>query len=219
MRKLTKEIESNLRNFDRSFRQAFPSFSWAGKVYFTVSVDAFDGAVRRVNSEMALLFGIDEIAKLHGAAASLEPLFHHELFHMHHGHVNPSPKDDRTLLYPLWNEGLAVFVAKKLNSKATWAQLVLSDEMVRQGTRLLPTLAKELRPHLKGSTEEYYRDFFLGAGKRQGIPNRVGYFVGFRVVQEVAKDRTLNELVSLRGKELFSAVDSVLARFATSVGP
>ncbi|MCB9558023.1 MAG: hypothetical protein H6707_18055 [Deltaproteobacteria bacterium] len=214
MRKLTEEIAFNLRNFDRTFRQAFPSFSWQGKVYFTVSVDAFDGAVRRVNGEMALLFGIDKIAKLHGSGASLEPLFHHELFHMHHGHVNPSPMDDRTLLYPLWNEGLAVFVAKKLNPDATWGQLVLSDDMVRQGTQQLPSLAKELRPHLKGSTEASYRDFFLGAGKRQDIPNRVGYFVGFRVVQEVAKERSLAQLVRLRGKALFDAVDGVLARFA-----
>jgi len=214
MRRLTHEIESNLRGFDDSFRRAFPSFAWRGKVYFTVSLDAFDGTVRKVEKEMALLFGVDKIAKIHGAGASLEPLFHHELFHVHHGAITPQPEDDRTLLYPLWNEGLAVFVAKKLHPHASWQQLVLSDEMVRRGAEQLPRLACELRPHLKGSTEAAFRDFFMGAGKRSDIPNRVGYYVGLRVVQEVARARSVEELARLRGKELFIAVDGALARLA-----
>jgi Predicted Zn-dependent protease (DUF2268) len=219
MRRLTREIEANLGRFDHSFKHAFPDFSWRGSVYFTVAVDAFDGAVRKVDGKMALLFGIDKIAKLHGADASLEPLFHHELFHMHHGAVNPSPAGDRTLLYPLWNEGLAVYVAHKLNPKATWPQLVLSDAMVRRGTELLPKLAAELRPHLKGTTEAAYRDFFLGAGKRADIPKRVGYFVGYQVVKLVARDKTLDQLVRLRGKELFGAVDEALKTLAVGGKP
>ncbi len=62
MRHVSQTFRSDLTRYDQSFRQAFRNMSWAGTVYLTISVDAFDGAVRRIGTEPALLFGIDRIS-------------------------------------------------------------------------------------------------------------------------------------------------------------
>ena len=117
------------------------------------------------------------------------------------------------MLNPLWMEGLAVYVSKQLNPKATWSELELSDDMVRDASAMLPALAKEIRPNLNATTEETYRDFFLGAGKRADLPKRSGYYVGYRVAARLGQGKNLSDLARLRGPELRRAVDEALASF------
>lgn len=217
MHKISLSLGRDLKQYDASFRATFPDMKWNGNVYFTVSIDAFDGALRKVDGKMALLFGIDKIAKIHGADADLGALFHHELFHVYQEDVNPRkevPEDaPHGVLDPLWSEGLAVYVSKVMHPQATWKQILLSDEMIEQTTTKLPKLAGELRQHLDASTEEFYRDFFLGAGKRADVPIRCGYYMGFRIAERAAKGRTLSELARLAGPELRAIVDAVLAEW------
>jgi len=218
MRRLSEQASKELARHDESFRALFPDMTWSGRVVFTVSIDAFDGAVRKVGDQPALLFGIDKIAKLHGERASLAPLFHHELFHVHHETKNPTPVEPEEgphgLLQPIYREGMAVYVSKLLHPRATNDDLLLSDAMVRDGTARLPRLAAELRALLDDATEADYRDFFLGRGQRGDVPVRVAYWIGLRVMEELAKTRTLEDLVVLRGPALRSAVDGALASFA-----
>lgn len=217
MRTLSQKMNQELQQHDETFRRAVPDMAWKGTVYFTVSVDAFDGAVRPVAGKDALLFGLDKVARLHGSDANLAALFHHELFHVHHGMkmtCAPEAADGpHGLLMPLWMEGLAVRFSKTLNPRATWKQLLLDDAMVDRGNALLPQLAHELRGALVDTTEQTYVDYFRGAGTRTDIPKRVGYYVGYRVADELARTRTLQNITTLCGAELLSAVDGVLAGF------
>ncbi len=210
MRRISDGVAKDLVQYDATFRNAFPDMDWTGTVYFTVSLDAFDGAVRTVKGERALLFGIDKIARLHGEDAALEPLFHHELFHLYH--ILKSPPPDYSgpgpfgLDSPLWAEGLAVYVAKSLNPKATARQLVLSDIMIAESDANMETIATELLTLLDDATEAQYRDFFSGAGERTDIPKRCAYYVGMKVVEHAAKTRTLQELASLQRDEISRVV-------------
>src|SRR5262249_28327053 len=111
MRTLSTRLRSDLSRYDLTFRQAFPDMAWSGTVYFTISLDAFDGGTRRVSGKEALLFGIDKIAVLHSPQANLSALFHHEIFHVYQSHVRGgdpvSDAEGAGLLEPLWAEGLA----------------------------------------------------------------------------------------------------------------
>jgi hypothetical protein len=217
MRRLSGQMQDDLQRHDETFRRAVPDMAWTGTVYFTVSVDAFDGAVRQVNGKDALLFGLDKVARLHGADANLAALFHHELFHVHHAMkmacAPEPPEGPHGLLLPLWTEGLAVRFSKALNPQASWKQLLLDDGMVERGNAMLPQLARDLRAALLDTTEQNYVDYFRGAGARTDIPKRVGYYVGYRVADELAQTRNLQELTTLCGAELLAAVDGVLAGF------
>jgi hypothetical protein len=222
MRRLSARLASDLTRYDATFRRAFPRMRWSGTVYFTLSIDAFDGAVRQVGAEEALLFGIDKIAAIHGADANLSALFHHELFHMHHQTHCPSPDYQGPgpfgLRDPLWREGLAVHVAKLLNPEAGWSALLLHDEMVARADADLARIAAELQRLATEASESDYRDFFLGSGARHDLPKRVGYYLGYRIAAEVAKTRPLDAMVSLCGKDLEAAVNAALATLART-GP
>ncbi len=216
MRALSGSVKSDLERFDQSFRQVFPDMHWDGTVYFTISVDAFDGAVRKVDGALALLFGIDKIALLYGKEANLAALFHHELFHLHHAELckmpEPTEEGPNGLWPPLWTEGLAVYVSHHLNPKATLRQLTLSDEMKSEADAKLPALARDLLRVLDDAREEDFRDFFLGAGQRDDVPKRVGYYIGYRIASSLAKQMPFNRLVRLCGEELRAAIERELQR-------
>ncbi|MBK9001285.1 MAG: hypothetical protein IPM35_36660 [Myxococcales bacterium] len=216
MRALGRSVEQDLGRFDASFRQVFPDMSWDGTVYFTVSVDAFDGAVRRVDGRLALLFGLDKIALLYGPDASVGPLFHHELFHLHHQKLcsmpEPKPEGPNGLWPPLWTEGLAVYVSHHLNPKATLRELTLSPEMVSAADARMAPLAGELLRLLDDAREEDYRDYFLGAGQREDVPKRAGYYIGYRLARSLSKQMSFDRLVRLCGDELRTAIERELQR-------
>lgn len=221
MKRLAREIGATLGTQDATFRRVFPDMKWQGTVYFTASIDAFDGATRPVatptgTKETALLFGIDKIVKLYGNDARIGPLFHHELFHCYQEDVNPSlgtSSESHGMLEPLWEEGLAVYVASRLNPDATLRELTLTEEMVRAADGRLPAIAAEILTQLDGATEEAYRDFFLGSGKRADLPKRVGYYVGLRVAGVVAERHggDLPALARLRRPQLREEVAAALA--------
>jgi hypothetical protein len=212
MRQLSQQLEADLPRHRASFERAFDDFSWDGQVYFMVSMFAFDGAVRMVDGEPTLMFGIDKVAKIHGAEASLAALFHHELFHIYHL-VTRSPFEgsgEHLMYQALWAEGLAVHVAKQLNPAATAQQLVLSDAMIERADVMLPQLAREFRDNIDSQDEIFYRDWFRGAGKREDIPNRVGYYLGLRVAERLAETRSLQELAGLKDPELRKLIAEAL---------
>lgn len=223
MRALTRSVRQDLAQHDATFRRAFPDMRWSGRVYFTVSLDAFDGAVRKVDGEPALAFGIDKIAKLHGRDANLAALFHHELFHVYHDQVALEAelhgRDPHGLLYPVWVEGLAVVAAKELNPGADAHALLLSREMI-DGTRpKLADIARDLLAGLDDATEETYRDFFLGRGKRADVPRRCGYLVGYVVARRiVAAHGSVAAAARLRSPALHEEVAFVLRDLAAG-GP
>lgn len=222
MRKLQRSVQHDLGRFDASFRRAFPDMSWQGNVYFTVSIDAFDGALRRVDGQLALLFGIDKIALIHGEDANLSALFHHELFHLHHRALcalpEPKPEGPNGLWPALWSEGLAVWVSHHLNPDATLRQLTLSEEMVAAVDAKLPALSRELSTLLDDAREVDHRDYFLGAGQREDVPKRSGYYVGYLVAKSLAEKSSFERVVRLCGPELREAIGRELARMSAAGG-
>jgi len=220
MRRLSTQVASDLPRFQQSFRRLFPDLCWTGTVYYLASLGGFDGATREIDRKTALMFGIDMIAFIQGNSANLEPLFHHELFHLYHRQFDPpgSAAEDEAapLLWGLWGEGLAVHASKVLHPTATNTELLLSDTLVDDTRRVLPALAKELRVKLALTSMDTYRDFFLGNGKRTDVPKRAGYYVGLLVAEEVAKTHGWKEMVRLRGEPLRIAVDGALRKLEAS---
>jgi hypothetical protein len=193
------------------FVRAIPDFDWDGDCYLMVSLDAFNGAGRLVRDRAALLFGLDVIADRQPDADPLL-LVHHELYHFYqHG-----PPEPPTLSDMLWIEGLATYASLALNPGARVRDALpfshlhdpsnprLDDperriDFERDMPRYRAELGAMLLERLGSSESEDYQAFFLGrAGDRLGErPVRSAYYFGLRVVERLARGRTLVELGAL----------------------
>jgi len=191
MRELSGGIEAELPRQLALFRQYFPDFQCTTPVYFLFSAGAFDGAVRQVDGQTALLFGLDVIARIHGDM--LSPLFVHELFHIYQ--PTDLPDGPQKLYWAVWQEGLATYVSSQLNPEVPESGICCLPD-VPSVTAAMPVLIPDLLSRLDSEQPEDYARYLLGSTK--DIPARSGYYFGYRIAAQLAKDRSLQELALLQ---------------------
>ena len=122
-----------------------------------------------------------------------------------------------SLLLNLWEEGLATYVSYLLNPQASYAELALDfpkglfERVWEQRT----VLANDLASKLSCKDEDVYEDYFIPWTKDKTIPGRAGYFIGFTVISELAKQYPLTALLQPRSEEkLFELFETQLTKLA-----
>jgi hypothetical protein len=215
MRKLSDNLEINLSLNLSGFEKAFPDFACRNPIYFLVSLGAFDGGVRTVNGQPALLFGVDVIARIH-PPDELGALIDHELFHMYHRQITGVVGARGDPLYlALWEEGLATYVSGALNpSVSESAILGRPEDLAEQTKPLLPQIARELLENMDSTSPDLYQAFFLSGGPRKDLPPRSGYYVGFLICREIGQSHNLQQLAQMNGESLHSTVRKMLQKMA-----
>jgi len=165
-----------------------------------------------------LVFGVDSIVKLKKEGFNLATLFHHELFHLYHDQFHPEWRDKNRakgeipLYWLMWSEGLATYVSKVLNPKASNDEILLPDELVRNTEQQMPKLAKELRENLDSTSTDTFMNFLSASPKRKDIPARCGYYIGMLVARELNRKHSLRELARLRDQRLRKEIEVALIK-------
>ncbi len=222
MRRLHTAFASDLEAHSARFMAAFDDFDWNGRVFILASVDAFNGAGRKVGDRGALLFGLDVIARS-TPEARLDVLMHHELFHMFQAPRGPSLSD------ALWVEGLATLASLELNPGATddqalpishWhdprdPQLDVPARRVdwdRDMPGHVAGLGEELLAALSLEDEDAYAQFFLGrASEALGArPVRTGYWFGLQVAREVCGSASVRAFAKRDPATLATRIEAAL---------
>jgi hypothetical protein len=203
MRELSGRLPDELPRQIARFREAFPKFRCETATYFLYSAGAFDGATRDVSGKDALMFGLDEIARLD---EPLSPLFTHELFHVYHAERVPNAPE--ALYWQIWEEGLASYVSGKLNPGEPACCLPAAHPI----DGALPKIVAGVLARLDSEKPEDYRRYLLGAKETLDIPQRSGYLLGERIAAEAGKTRSLEELADLQPAEVRKLVESELRR-------
>jgi hypothetical protein len=175
------------------FRRVFPDFAPQLPIYLYHSLGVRDGgsAYLEPGHRPVILFGADVIGRLH-ADDSLEPFLDHELFHLQHARTFP---DCEPLWCVLWQEGLAVDAAAAMTPGASDHQLLLDQPAaIRAPTDAHWTAALcFIAAHFDDPDEAAIGQALLGGGRPpSGLPDRFGYYVGFRIAQ--ATGRSITEL-------------------------
>jgi hypothetical protein len=178
------------------FRRVFPRFTSPLPIYLYHSLGMRDGGSDDLEPghRHVMLFGADMIARLH-ADDSLVPFFDHELFHLEHAHAFP---DCDQFWCALWQEGLAVDAAAVMTPGATDHQLMLDVPVpIRQATDPRWTQALcFVSSHFDDTSDSAIAQALqIGARPPSALPERFGYYVGYRIAQETR--RPLVELDSL----------------------
>jgi hypothetical protein len=195
-----------------SFEKAFGPVPYKRPVYLVVSLGEFDGGTRNLPQGEVLLFGADMIAKYH-AKNDVTAFFHHELFHIYH---SARFADCGQVWCSLWIEGLATYVASRLNPNATDAELLLTlPEPIR------PEIEADRRPavcaaiaRLDSTKNEDLAALFSFERLGPGMPPRFGYLLGDWVAADLGRTRSLEDLADLKGPSLRTEIEASLRRMA-----
>lgn len=186
-------VARQLADAQADFRRNFPDMGAMPPTYLLHSLGEMDGGTRQLGGKTALVFGADLIARVHAADANERPFFQHELFHVYHEAIM---KDCDAMWCSLWEEGLATYVAAKLNPGAKPGELLL-DGATLDRIKADAAAACAVRKLAFSTQDEDYRRLFNGGANLPGQPDRLGYYVGYLVVQKVGEGRSLRELAAM----------------------
>lgn len=217
-----QEIEQISRQFSamiapaqRSFERAFGPMRGYPPIYLVNSFGEFDGGTRDLPEGNRLMFGADVIAKQHKGMPN-QPFFHHELFHLLHSRTF---KGCDQIWCNVWSEGLAVYVASRLNPDADDAALLLAFPVplrpAVEGHKAEAICAVSSR--LNSSDPKDYGPLFMGGGKglSDNLPPRFAYYVGYLVARDLGRTRSLKQLAALPNDEVRPLVQQSVAQMAS----
>jgi hypothetical protein len=212
IRRVSHQFASLVAPARGEFEATFGPMHGYPPIYLVNSFGEFDGGTRDLPEGSRLMFGADMIDRLY-KGRSMKPFVEHELFHLMHARTFPNCDP---VWCNLWEEGLATYVAATLNPKASDAELGLTiPQPIRPAVEAHRKQAFcAVRERLDSTKPEDYAPLFYGNKNVPGLPPRMGYYVGYLVVSEAGKTRSLKQLAALKPAEVKPLVTSTLAHMA-----
>lgn len=206
-------FESMLAPAREDFMRTFPDLAPIGDIYLVHGVGEMDGGIRTIDGRRYMVFGADVMARMY-APGDERPFFQHELFHVYHAQFFEACDE---VWCALWREGLAVYVSEQLNPGATDAQMGLTmPRPIRPEVDAnLSAAVCAVRQRLGSDDRDDYGALFLGQASLEGLPPRVGYYVGYLVAREAGRTHSLQELGHMRAREARGVVEAALGELAS----
>ncbi len=196
--------EARFRKIFRDYRQQMP-------VYLVQSINQMDGGTRTINGRATLVFGAEMITHLHDQSI-IGPLLDHELFHTYHARFF---RGCAQLWCSLWREGLATYVAERMNPGATDRQLLLTlPAAIRPlvDPRLGAAMC-QLRSKFDSTAPEDYAAFFNFRVAKSAFPSRFGYYLGLLIAEKIGKDVPLEKLARMPDTKVRPMIEAVVASY------
>ena len=213
-------IEQVSRNFSAmaqpartSFEAAFGPMGEVPPIILLHTLGEMDGGVRTMKATgRTLLFGADVIARNH-LKHGIQPFFHHELFHVFH---ERRFEGCDAVWCGLWSEGLAVYVAQRLNPGATDAQLLLVNPVpLRAAVEANRKAALcTVLERLDSTSADDNRALFSAGKISDALPPRAGYYIGYLVAAEIGKTHSLPQLAAMPNEQVRPLIEASLRRLA-----
>ncbi len=213
-----KKVEGFTRDLPRhiaTFRAEFPDYPAATDIWFLHSLGEMDGGMRTLNGQKYFVFGADVMTQVHGDGDEAA-FFHHELFHDYQA-LNCG--NDRVWSL-LWEEGLATYVSKRMNPKASDAELLLDlpAGLVPDTRKQMRRALDDVHAKLDSSDDEALAGLFQRRGDRTGLPARRGYYLGYLVAEEAGKTMSMRQMARLDCDASRKVVTAALDRLRSAQG-
>jgi hypothetical protein len=203
------------------FRRAFPDVKSGTQVVFMPSLLLFNGmGGQKLNGHFALIIGADLAALRQN---NMDVVFSHEFFHAYHFEKISGAPIYQTMASPLWFEGLATWVSFYLNPKASTSDILMNPELSAyyDSPVNVASMAKSYDSFLRESYEDekstlLKTEWFLGNGKI--LPHRRGYCLGFKVISELKRNYSVEELTAMGEVQYTNLMDVELQKIAATTG-
>lgn len=198
------------------FRKVFPHFTPDVPIYLLHSIGEMDGGTRELGGRIHLIFGADVIARIH-EPRDLAAFLDHELFHVENGKYFADCDQVGCLL---WAEGLATYAAKVMNPGADDQQLLLtSPKPIRAAVDAQwPAALCFTRARLFSAESADMQALFVGGAGNGQFPDRFGYYVGLRVIEELGGRYSLPKLARMRSEKARAVLTEGVERLVRKSG-
>ena len=199
-----------------TFRAAFPDYPASTDIWFLHSLGEMDGGTRTFHGEKFFVFGADVMVQAHGEGDEAA-FFHHELFHDYQAlDCSGGP-----VWAGLWEEGLATYVSRRLNPKASDAELLLDlpHGLVPDTRRQMRRALDDLLAKLDSTDGEAVAGLFERRGDQSGLPARRAYYLGYLVAEEVGKTMSMRDMAKLDCAAVRPVVVAALERLRSAYPP
>lgn len=128
-------------------------------------------------------------------------LFAHEITHLFHQYKGKDNFINPTIAYKLVSEGLAVFSSEKLCPGFNFLQYLVQDDggesWLAECKKVSKNIKLDLINDLNKSESKYDKKYFQGDNSiKDGIPTRIGYFIGYNVIKDLNKIYTLSDIMA-----------------------
>jgi hypothetical protein len=187
MHSLSASLPLTIGAVQKRFVGTFADMRWTGPIYVMASGGCFNGRSQLIEGRPALLLGVDDIVGL--GETNLSPLITHEMFHRYHYAFFPfEPELPQPLWVRLWAEGMATYVAHRLNPTATNFDLMTIDpkETVQLDARM-SSIATDFVSRFSSSSQADGTLYFSDDSKSSLVPARAGYYLGLRVAEYLGR--------------------------------
>ena len=177
------------------FRKQFPGFKPALPIWLVHSLGRMDGGTRTFGGKAYMIFGADVIARVH-SDGSIGPFLDHELFHVENGQWFKDCRPDTTVWCSLWQEGTAVYAASVMNPGASDHTLMLDlpKPIRRDVDNKWQEAVCQVTKDFYTNDEATYARYFLMGDKPQRLPHRWGYYIGYRMIERIARHYTIQQI-------------------------
>lgn len=210
---ISNQLESQIETGLSSFLIKFSDLTLDFDVYIMHSLGIRAGGIIQTQNRTALMFGVDQIIK-HLDFENFTPFFHHELTHLYHSFYytprNQGKYSEGAIYNELWREGLAVYVSRALNPEAKENEVFMRENISVNTEKVLNLIAKDIRENLYSSNTELFRKYFWESSTDTIVPKTAGYYMGYLLVKEIAKEYPINELIQLTEDDFVPKFELIL---------
>ena len=218
MRSLSERMTRDLPGRQARFAALFPDVRWDRfDVYVMPNFGGFDAGTGDLHGRQTLVIGVDGTLSAHGPGADLRILFGHEFFHLYHADQQagpPAARDSTPLFWQMWSEGLATYVAGRLNPESPLGAVLMDDSLAPRVAAVRPALAAEALRRIDERSREGVIDFMSARPSRPELPSRSGYYIGYLAAEEMGRTLTPHQMARLKPADVRPAVVAVLERMA-----
>jgi hypothetical protein len=208
LRRVNADAEKRLLVLRERFAETFDDFDPRTDFYLTVSF-SFIGKVADLNGKPTLALSLDRFAL---GDVEFDITAMHEMFHLYHGKTFSTAG---AAYRALWEEGLATYVSSVLvPGQRDRVYLHFAVEKMNECARLQAALSADLVAHLTDPDPVFRRRYFGAEANATRVPPEAGYYVGYRLCERLAKDRSLKDLARLSADEARAALRPLLVQFA-----
>jgi hypothetical protein len=208
VRELHATAADTIGDVVNGFQKKFPDFRPSTDFYLTISF-SFRGKVVDVKGKDVFAIGLENFEP---GQTQLRITIAHELFHLYHFQFFSASGG---LYRSLWAEGLASYASSVIVPGYRFSQyLGFPGEKMNRCQELLPTMAKELLRELGNNDQRIKRIYFGAEPNDTEIPPEAGYYVGFLIIESLAKKNSLADLARMKPDDVFATLRGELTKLS-----